>query len=130
MDWYDKSEQIFHSVMVALFVLMATIISISVHNETDDFNKTVVENLKTVVISINGSDQVRVGKHNMPVVTNTVLFKVADSSYKNHYFKLSGTGDGELSRLITDEWVYNHSVGDTIVFRGISDKRFFTIKDR
>ena len=81
-------------------------------------------------MSINGNDQVRVGKQHTPVVVNTVLFKVSDSLYRNQYFKLTGTGDGELSRLITDEWVYNHSVGDTIVFLGISNKRFFTIKDR
>ena len=130
MDWYDKSEQIYHSVMVAFFVIIATVISIAVHNDADDFNKTVVENLKTVVVSINGSDQVRVGKQNIPVVTNTVLFKVADGSYKNQYFKLTGTGRDELSSLITDEWVYNHSIGDTIVFKCISNKRFFTIKDR
>jgi hypothetical protein len=130
MDWYNRSEQIYHSVMVAFFVVMATVISIGVHNDVDDFNKTAVENLKTIIISINGNDQVRVGKQHTPVVANTVLFKVADSSYKNQYFKLTGTGDGELSRLITDEWVYNHSVGDTIVFKCISNKRFFTIKER
>lgn len=130
MDWYDRSEQIYHSVLIAFFVLIATVISISIHDDADNFNKTVVENLKTVIVSINGNDQVRVGTQHIPVVVNTVLFKVSDSSYSNQYFKLSGHGEGELSRMITDEWVYNHSVGDTITFKCISNKRFFTIKER
>lgn len=106
------------------------VIGYAIVNETHIRNESMVDNVKTVIVGINGNDIINVGKSQTPSVTNTVLFKVTDGPYKNQHFKLSSSGNETygITTFLTDGWVYNHTIGDTVMFKTVSNTRFFTVR--
>ena len=85
-------------------------------------------NVYAVIVDINGQDIAYVGKNHIPTNTNTVLFKIVREGYPNTHFKLTQHDWSLGMDVLTDPWMYNHKVGDTVHFDFISSKRFFNIE--
>lgn len=85
-------------------------------------------NVYAVIVEMNGQDIAYVGKNHIPTNTNTVLFKVVREGYPNAHFKLTQHDWSLGMDVLTDPWMYNHRVGDTVHFEFISRKRFFNIE--
>lgn len=89
-------------------------------------------NFKATIVGINGSEYAQTkDKFVNPRMLSIVLFKIEDSRYKDAYFKMChGTDDIFGNALLTDAWIYNHSIGDTVTFRFIGSKRVFKINKK
>ena len=120
----DMVETFAKWVISLLVIAVLSVILYAAISESKERAKSIVHNVEAVVVSINGSDVAYLGKQRTPTAVNAVLFKVVNGSYKKQYFKLTSANNYHMS----DEWVYNHSVGDTVRFEELSSQRFFTIK--
>lgn len=92
---------------------------------------------KAVIASMGTSSGITPDKFRHPVLINTALFHITDPRYaSNLYFALkavpaSGVANaGDVAfdyEVLTDPWMYNHRVGDTVWFDFIRPNRVFTI---
>lgn len=128
---YDLQDRIMSWIILLICIGVVFVIGYAVINETHVRNMTMVDNVKTVVVGINGNDITNVGKSQVPTVTNTVMFKIVEGPYRNQHFKLHSSGYDTygITTFLTDSWVYNHAIGDTVVFKTVSNIRFFTVRD-
>ena len=80
-----------------------------------------------VVVEINANQQISEDKFRSLQCVNTARFRIIDHRYPANTFFILRSYD---SRLMTDAWVYNHHVGDTVYFDYIRDSRVFQIRGR
>jgi hypothetical protein len=93
---------------------------------SEDPSRYCYNRFHAVVVEINANQEhISEDKfHNLQLV-NMARFRIIDHRYPaNTFFIIRGSE----SRLITDSWVYNHHVGDTVYFDYIRDSRTFLIR--
>jgi hypothetical protein len=124
-----RQEQSNANIIMTIILGVLVIICLSVMKyEHDMVESKKVFDVYATIIEINGQDVAYVGKGSVPTNTNTVLFKVVKDGYSDTYFKLSQHNSFVGQAILTDSWIYNHRVGDTVHFEFISSDRFFKIE--
>lgn len=84
-----------------------------------DHSNEIKKDFKAMIVGMNGDDNYI--DYRTPVKLKTVLFRVLGDSA---YFEMNSE-DGK--NVVTSQWFYNHSVGDTVHFEWVRYDRFFTI---
>jgi len=98
-------------------------------------SETLAYNVNAEIVSMNGNEQTfNQDKFHTPTTCNIILIKALNANVKNQYAELNSCNlrrDYPKNEIyLTTSWMYNHNVGDTIHFKYIDSKRFFTIKKR
>lgn len=125
-DDSDSNQVAIFYIAVFSFLIFIFIFGIRARNKLVESEK--MFDVYAVIVEMNGQDIAYVGKNHIPTNTNTVLFKVVRDGYPNAHFKLTQHDWSLGMDVLTDPWMYNHRVGDTVHFDFISRKRFFNIE--
>lgn len=128
---FDNEEKIMTIVYIICFVSVSLGAIFSVKWDMERARKDITHDVYAVITEMNGDNQrLSPDKFRTPQTCNKILFKVADK--ENTYFTFQSCNNpcrrGD-EFVANDEWMYNHNVGDTVLFTALKKSRFFKIKE-
>lgn len=124
------SDRISNLIIAIAFCFIIAAAIFTVGHDRKTAKSDIVHNVSATIVELNGDNQrLSPDKFRTPQTCNKVLFKILNE--KDMYFtfqscnNLTARGDEFVAN---DEWMYNHNVGDTVLFTAIKKSRFFRIQ--